>query len=256
MMEWGIWMVFRRIYAILVTTVIILLSLVNIGACEGLSGETRDWKVPVLGVLTVPQEMTTANLEDVLKQLMSQLEPTQKDKGAGTNPNIKLYPPATVNNLDFAIYQLTINDGQAYHQAWFFVGIEKKPSIGLPGLFGAKDSVERNKQTLLLQDKLTRDLEKLQFKDAKTGFAFKIIDTPDLKLIDLEESTAMQVTGRGLVSYGDFMLPFAAKAFLFSIDSKFSMVLIVTSDSERLFWESIANDMFTSLQRNRQIVFR
>ena len=53
---------------------------------------------------------------------------------------------------------------------------------------------------------------------------------------------------RVMVKFGDFLFPFSAQGCVFAVDGSLAAMVVLTADSDRLFWNPVIRDVFGSLQ--------
>lgn len=206
----------------------------------------KDWQIPSIGTFSVPQEFKAAEFPD-LKKLIDQ----QKDK---LDAQAKLPIPETDEKLrpeqfDFSVYQLTMNDGQAYHLAWLMVVRDRNVlDEKMAAYFDRSPSIEQKVASIMLQDNLGQNLDKMQYNDAKSGIGFKVLEFDPFDFFRVAGKQAYAGGLRFIVNYQDFLFPFYLKGYAFSVQNHAAAVILVTTDSERAFWLPVVNNIVLSLR--------
>lgn len=225
---------------IIFSVAFILLS----GSAAAQSGE-KDWLVPVLGKLRVPQEFMAAEFPD-LKQVLDE----QKDKlDAGRNlpiPNAK--EKFNPERVDFAVYQLTMNDGQAYHLAWLVViRDQEKLDKDMAVYFDKPLNIEQRVTAIMTQDELSRNLDKMQYSDP-SGFGVKILGFDQFDFNSIGGKQAYAGGARILINYKEFLFPLYMRGWIFNTGGHAAAALLLATDSERMFWTPVLNSALLTLQ--------
>lgn len=223
---------------------ICLMLLISGGSVSAATNE-KDWQVPVLGVFRVPQEFMAAEFPDLKKMIDSQKGKLDAQAALPIpNAKDKLNP----DRLDFAAYQLTMNDGQAYHLAWLVVlrdrvELDKETAV----FFDKPLDIEQRVSAILAQDKLSQNLDKMQYNDP-SGFGIKVLGFDEFDFGKIAGKQAYAGGVRFLFNYQDFLFPFYARGWIFNSSGHGAAVLLVCTDSERLFWTPVLNNALTTIR--------
>lgn len=231
---------------------LMLCLLVSVSNCEAasISGE-RNWQIPFLGVFRVPAAFQIAEIPDLQTIVDAQtagLAAVNKVPAAGLPlAGVKAKPQSV--RMDIAAYQLTMNDGQSYRQAWL-VAVRDRMALEAEALyyFDRPLNVEQRVSAIMMQDKWNQHLEMLQYQDEKTGFGIRIVGFDQLDLGNISGKQAYAAGVRFLINYQEFMIPLYARGWIFNAGGNGGAVLLLTTDSERSFWTPILNSMMSTLQ--------
>lgn len=205
----------------------------------------KDWLVPILGKLRVPQEFMAAEFPD-LKQVLD----AQKDKldadGKLPIPNAK--EKLNPERVDFAAYQLTMNDGQAYHLAWLVVvRDQEKLDKEMAVYFDKPLNIEQRVTAIMTQDELSRNLDKMQYSDP-SGFGVKLLGFDPFDFNSISGKQAYAGGARILINYKEFLFPLYMRGWIFNTGGHAAVALLVTTDSERMYWTPVLNSALLTLQ--------
>ncbi|MDF2500041.1 MAG: hypothetical protein K0Q77_755 [Anaerosporomusa subterranea] len=234
-----------RIWAKLILLTLVLSLLTNICFAASLSGE-KNWQVPILGIFRAPQEFMAAEFPDVKKNIDSQkVKLDSKLELPMANAEDKLKP----DRVDFTAYQLTMNDGQAYHLAWL-VAVRDRVALDPQTLayFDNPLNIEQRVAAVMMQDKLHQNLDTMQYTDPTTGMGLKVLDFDQFDLGNISGKQAYAGGVRFLINYQDFLFPLYARCWIFNAGGYGTAVLLVTTDSERAFWTPVLNSMMSTLR--------
>lgn len=217
-----------------------LFLLTATGYCAEGAEPAKDWSVPMFGVFKVPQEFQAAEVKG-LKELVQQ----QKD-----NVRLKLDVSAkgdAFDRVDIAVYQLTMNDGQAYRQAWLLAVRDRQVTAQIGDLLTGPNPEEKIR-AILLQDSMIRSLEKISYIDPKTGIGFKVLELSPLEFTSPGGTPVLAGGIRALVKNGDFLFPFFAKGYVFAVDKHLAGLFCITYDSERQYWNEVMGSIVDSME--------
>ncbi|MBP2653491.1 MAG: hypothetical protein H6Q73_1060 [Firmicutes bacterium] len=237
----GAWLAGKRI--MFVFLVVVLFS-VNIGYCEGYYASTqkRDWIVPNFGVFEVPDKFYAKDLSDFGKLLTDQ----RKIITEGTDC-IKAQMPLA-GDPDISIYQITINDRQVYHQAWVAIVKDKRPSASVDTFRSILDNIVNRTSLIEGHNALIRDIDKLRYNDENTGIGIKVLELLPVEFPIVNGTKAVGGSARVLVNIKGLVFPLYVKGYLFIAGECFAGVGLMTTDSDREFWNQVMSEMIGSLK--------
>lgn len=236
----------RTVIRLILFTTLFLFAAGGIAAADGV----KEWQVPTLGIFRVPQEFMAAEFPDLKKMIDS-----QKDKlGSQLDSQAELPIPEAKEKLnpdriEFSIYQLTMNDGQAYHLAWLVAMRDKQPLDEKTAVYFDKAlNIEQRAAAIMMQDTLAQNLDQMQYNDPKTGFGIKVLEFDSFDFIRISGKQGYAGGLRFLMNYQDFVFPMYMRGYVFSAQRHAAAILLITTDSERTFWTPVLNSIIPSLR--------
>lgn len=211
----------------------------------------KDWVVPVLGVFKVPKGFMAAEFSDLTKRLDS-----QKDKFQAKAPVLpipqKQGKPVSAKP-DVAAYQLTMDDGQAYHLAWLVAVRDTVPlDPAAAEYFNKPLNIQQKVSAVLAHDSIIQTLDKMQYTDPATGAGVKLLELDPLAFQTLNGLQTYGCGARFLITYQNFIFPFYAKGYIFSVNNQSAAIFLITTDSERAFWSPVLQEVFPTLRPGKK----
>jgi len=171
------------IIGIFITLFMVLAMFANTGECKNSNSQGNpNWSVPMLGVFKVPPGFHVAEIKG-LKQLIE----SHKDKIDMPNKNLGLPTDKALalEQLDISIFQLTINDGQAYRQAWLLALKDLRPVQPENVIFNNPVTVQQKVQAIITHDSLNRDIDKMEYSDPQTGLGIKVLEITPFEFLTI-----------------------------------------------------------------------
>jgi hypothetical protein len=225
--------------------IILGLTLVLFSGSAGAQAGEKDWQVPVLGKLRVPQDFIAVEFPD-LKQVLDEQKARLEANGKLPIPNAK--EKLNPERVDFAAYQLTMNDGQAYHLAWLVVIRDREPlDQNMAAYFDKPLNIEQRVAAIMTQDELSRNLDKMQYSDP-SGFGVKVLGFDQFDFNNISGKQAYAGGARLLFNYKEFLFPVYMRGWIFNNGGHAAAALLVSTDSERAFWMPVLNSALLTLQ--------
>jgi len=244
----------RGLKRIVVNSVVVYccLALLTISAGYAQGITLKEWAVPNFGVFKVPQDLNLASIMDLLKSLETEHQSkVPQDKLEALGKDRKDF----LNQIDFGIYQLTLEEGAAFYQSGVVLVKEKQPSSYTRQFLDGSTNITQKISIIKFHDmmvreldKLIADLEKIANKESKVTLSIKMLERPPLQFTEVGGKLAAATSLRMLLKYGDFMYPFYGKIYFFTVDGCLAAMLMVTSDSERLYWEPKLDTVIKTLE--------
>ena len=221
-----------------------LLTLLLPCAMAAAAANDKDWQVPVLGVFRVPYEFMAAEFPDLKQMLESQKEMLDSQAEISIpHAREKLHP----EQIDFAAYQLTMNDGQAYHLAWLLVLRDRSIMDSQDAMyFDQPLNIEQRVSMIMLQDTLRQNIDQMQYQDPMSGFGLKVLEFDQIALENKGPKHLYAAGVRLLVNYQKFLFPVYARGWVFSSDNRLAAVMLLCTDSERIFWTPMLNTVIAT----------
>lgn len=243
------WITRTARYSVLVTVFMLVF------AVSGASCQAAGWNIPFIGVFQSPEGMHAAEFKDLKNMLDTQIAPKAKgkmDKKEMADPKLEQVT-GLMKQMDLAAYQLTIDDGDGYHQSYvmaarFHQGIEEAADF-----FQVEIPDKQKAQIADMIGQVNSNLDKMAFYDEKSKVGVKLLGVMPVQYLTIEGRQAYSAGARILLQAEDFWFPMSARAYVFSIGKQVACLIVFTSDSERAFWDRVFQEMVPSLQVASQV---
>jgi hypothetical protein len=226
----------------LVLSACVLFLVASTGYCNADTGGTKDWDVPMFGVFKVPQAFHAAEFKELKALTELQKAEIPADKVAALGPGNPL------DKVEFTVFQLTMNDGQVYRQAWLLVVKDKQPIAQVNEFFSFVSNPEERVKAILMQDSFSRDVAKLSYKDPKTGVGVKVLEIAPLEFVSIAGNPAAGGSVRIMAEYGDLLFPVYGQGYVFAVKGHLSGVLLIAGDGDSPFWRTAIGPIVQSLE--------
>lgn len=225
----------------------LVLTLVTFGVgCTSGSDSEKEWQIPTFGVFRVPQEFMAAEFPNVKKILDSQKEKLNNQAEIPI-PDVKerLHP----DRFDITAYQLTLNDGQAYHLAWLVL-VRDRVALDPQAAqyFDTPLTIEQRVAAIMMQDSLSQNLDKMYYNDPKSGLGLKLLEFDPFDFGAISGKQFYAGGARFLFNYQDFLFPLYMRCWIVNASNHGAAVLLVTTDGERSFWTPVLNSILPTLR--------
>ncbi|HBS60074.1 MAG TPA: hypothetical protein DEA44_12490 [Firmicutes bacterium] len=231
----------KRISMWLMAGVLLWLGTVQVLAA---GGERVPWPVENVGTFYVPAEWQAEKI-DFNKPVMEgpKAEDVLKAVPVGA-------PRDKLESLNFQAYQVTLNDGAAYHLAWLiFCADTKKMTAGEREIFLQDITEEQKTRVRRLVADLNRNSTLQSFTDPKSKTTFRLLEVTPVEFVKMNKKQAFAVGGRVLITADKLAFPLYGKGYVFDTRGRMAGAFLVTLDGERAFWEPVLRRVMLSLNR-------
>ncbi|EGO65787.1 hypothetical protein [Acetonema longum] len=156
----------------------------------------------MFGVFKVPKAFQAAEFTS-LRELLN----ARKEQSLDNQSQAALNFPGgnknglDVNGIDFAAFQLSLNDGNSYHLAWLLALQDKRTIKPGEDYFSQQVTLQQKNQAILLHDSINNNISQWQFNDPKTGAGFKILEVPPFEFITVNKKQAYSGSARFLITH-------------------------------------------------------
>ncbi|SMC35043.1 hypothetical protein [Sporomusa malonica] len=214
-----------------------------------------DWQVQKIGAFAVPEGWQTADLVQVLATIMKEANATAKTP-ATPLPVPPVDPFALLKNINYQMYQVTMNDGKAYRTAFMAFYRDDKP-LSLEGklYFSKKLSNEQKQKMETKIDSSVQLMKKqldLSYKQTNVGVTFLDVSRPDY--LQINNKQAYGLSARSVVSMYGITIPYYLKGYAFDADGFLSAAFLLTTDSERSYWDPLVRKIIQSFKPTKPTV--
>ncbi len=210
-----------------------------------------DWNISFIGAFQRPEGMHVAEFKDVKKMLDHQVAPKMKGVKTEKLPEGQKdldKVTGVMKEMDMAAYQLTIDDGDGYHQA-YMLAMRLHQNLGeAEGFFQQEIPDQQKQQVADMIGQVNGNLEKLAFYDPKSQFGARLLGLMPVQYLSVEGRQAYSVGARVMFQAEEFWFPLSARAYVFAVGNQMACVVMMTTDSERSFWDRIFQEMIPTLQ--------
>lgn len=223
------------------------LVVINSGSC--VYAASRDWTVPLLGVFQVPEEFQAAKIKDFKKLADGQKDKLIVKQGQAGSPKDKVAAKDWFTTVDLTGYQVTLNDGTAYHLGWIGVLKDSKQiAVEEAAFFEQELPVEQKLILTIAHQMVNSNIQKMVFMDEKTKSGVKLLEMQPIEIVVLDNKKMYAVGVRMLAQSDNLIFPLYGKVYIFNADNHLAGAMLITLDSDRDFWNSTFGDMMNSLQ--------
>lgn len=213
------------------------------------SAERVPWLVEGIGTFYVPGEWQAAKLD--LKKTVVDGKNTEDilKTAALDTPNGQMNPADKLNSLDMQAYQVTFNDGSAYHLAWMlFFKDTKQMTDDEREMFAREITEEKKQEVRRLMADLNNNIAK-SFVDPKSKLGFQLIELGAVEFPEVNRDQAFAGGARCLITSDNLVFPMCGKAYIFNAGGYMAVTMLVALDAERSFWEPVMRSVMFSLNR-------
>jgi hypothetical protein len=215
------------------------------------ASETVPWKVDKVGTFDVPAAWETADIWEVGKLLntLSGAKGDLKNEIIPANiPGVKTNPFVQLEEGNVRLFYVTMNDGKAYHTAALIFYKDDQPmGANEQKYFGNKVSKEQRKEIestiKLLHDGFAPALP----NDSETNLGIRLLELTPVDYLKIGEKQGYAEGIRLVGNFHGIILPFYAKGYVFDTHGYLTAAVLVTSDSERGYWDPLFRKVIRSL---------
>jgi hypothetical protein len=215
------------------------------------ASETVPWKVDKIGTFNVPEAWESADIWEVGK-LLNTLSGTKGDLKneiiPANIPGVKTNPFVQLEEGNIRMFYVTMNSGKAYHTAAVIFYKDDQPLGTIEKeYFGNKVSKEQRAEIESTIKMFYDGFSQALPNDSQTQLGIRLME---LTPVDYPKIGGKQGYAEGIRLVGNFygiILPFYAKGYVFDNDGYLTAAVLVTSDSERSYWDPLFRKVIRTL---------
>ena len=227
------------------------------------------WNIPFFGDMKVPAGFSAVEVKDFRKfvdqEKKTASDPAKSDKTSATRTITATLPEGTPSLLkdaipadestvmlrlrksDFALYHLTLDDGNAIHMAWFLAAKDGEKMPSSVDVFSKELTADQSRKLDELKSWIDANIDKAQYTDPKNKVSMKLIEMMLIQVMPMSAGQMWTAGARALVTVDDMPFAFFGRAYVLSLDGHLSVGLLAGFDGERPFWDPIVRNALTSL---------
>jgi len=260
----------KKVSTILLITVFMVLANLS-QAYAAFEWQVSEWNIPFIGTMKTPIGFSAVEVKDFRSFIEQEKQKLSDPKVAKTKKDNKALPevpsgtpkiltdvlPTDTDSLtkrfqksEFALYHLTVDDGEAIHMAWFMAARDGEPLPPAVDVFAKELTPEQTEQLAELKKWVDENIHKAQYTDEKNKVSFKLIEMMPLQTMPLEEGKLWTIGGRVMITVEGLPFAFFSRAYAMSVENKLTIGILAGFDGERPFWDPVIRDMLLGLKTN------
>lgn len=191
------------------------------------------WQIPLLGTVSVPAGFNATEISSLNDK--NTIGVNNKLSGAFSNLSKQ-----TQGNF----YYLTMDDGNAYHMAILAVMREVVPIASNPSswYFYPNDN-----QRQMLQTEFNKFVEQPEFT-VSPEMSIKLLGLDTFELGKIGGKESISCGARFLLKQDKFFVPVYVNGWMFNAKNHGAAVVLITTDSDRQFWNPVMGNILNSLK--------
>ena len=230
-----------------------------------------EWKIPFMGTMKTPDGFSAVEVKDFSgfidqeKKKLMEPKKDKQDKGSKALPEVPSGTPTILTDAlpadkdaatkrfsksDFALYHLTMDDGQAIHMAWFLAARDGEAMPPAIDVFSKDLTPEQTEKLAELKKWVDDNIHKAQYTDEKNKVSLKLLEMLPLQALPLIGGKLWTTGGRALITVEGLPFAFFSRAYAMSIDNKLTVGILAGFDGERPFWDPVIRDLLLGLKTN------
>lgn len=232
---------------LLIITLTCLLLLT--GSVTAHAAKTVNWHIEKIGLYSIPENWQTTNLLFVFSKIITEAqEKASADKPAPPKPVPPADPLVLLDKLNLQLYQITANDGKTYRTAVLLFYRDDKPMSARDKAYFTREITAAERQNLeatitATASVVTKELAKA-YDQTRAGVPFLEVSRPDY--LTINDRPAYGLSARLLMSVYGINMPYYAKGYTFNDNGHLATAVLLTTDSERKYWEPQVRKMLRS----------
>jgi hypothetical protein len=262
----------KRSMVLLLTLV---LALTNIpSASAAFEWPVSEWNIPFVGTMKTPDGFAAVEVKDFgafidqeKKDLLKPKKPTPaKTKPSKPDPPFSELPanlppiltetvPTDPDSLtkrflksDFALYHLSMDDGEAIHTAWFLIARDGDELPANANIFTADVAPENLAKLDEVKKWVDDNIHKAQYTDAKNKVSLKMLQMLPIQAYNREPGKLWTTAGRAMITVEGMPFAFFARIYALNVNNHLTVGILGGFDAERPFWDSVVRDMMLGLK--------
>ena len=229
-----------------------------------------EWKIEFLGTMNVPIGFSAVEVKD-FKKFMEQEKNAAANKNKPTPATAPGKPTAPagstapdffpadfpldknkamdrLNKVDFALYHLTMDDGEAIHMAWFLAAIDGEAMPAEVDIFSKELTPDQSKKLDDLKEWVDANKSKAQFTDPTGKMNFKLLDMLPFEVLQQGNQKMWTVGGRALFTVDEMPFAFFTRVYAFPVNNRLAGGVLFGLDGERPFWDPVIKQVLQGLE--------
>ena len=259
----------------LVLVLTLFLALTNISsAWAAFDWPVPEWNIPFVGTMKTPDGFSAVEVKDFRtfidqekKDLLKPKKPTPaKTKPSKPDPpfpelpvdlppilteTVPTDPDALTKRFlksDFALYHLSMDDGEAIHTAWFLIARDGDEIPANADVFKTELAPEQLAKLDDLKKWVDDNIHKAQYTDAKNRVSLKMLQMLPIQAYNRENGKMWTTAGRAMITVEGMPFAFFARIYALNVDNHLTVGVLGGFDGERPFWDSVVRDMMLGLK--------
>jgi hypothetical protein len=235
-----------------------------------------EWNIPFIGTMKTPDGFSVVEVKDFRSFIDQERKKSDDPKKMGPDkskqgnvikpmPEVPAGTPSILTEAlpkdtdaatkrflksDFAMYHLSVDDGETIHTAWFLAARDGDKMPANMDVFIAEPTMEQTQKLDELNKWVDENIHKAQYTDEKTKVSMKMIQMLPVQALLRENGTLWTTAGRAVITVEEMPFAIFARVYAMSIDNKLTVGILAGFDGERLFWDPVIRDMLLGLREN------
>ena len=235
-----------------------------------------EWKIPFVGTMKTPDGFSAVEVKDFRnfidqekKKMMdpkkSKTDKSKPDSGNKQMPEVPAGTPTMLTDAlpkdtdaatkrflksDFAMYHLSMDDGEAIHTAWFMVARDGEKMPENVDVFTQNLTPEQTQKLDELKKWVDDNIHKAQYTDEKNKVSMKMLQMMPIQALPRENGKLWTTAGRAMITAEEMPFAFFARVYVMSIDNTLTVGVLAGFDGERAFWDPVIRDLLLSVREN------
>lgn len=156
-----------------------------------------------------------------------------------------------MQKADFALYHLTMDDGEAIHMAWFLAATDGEKMPADVDVFQKDPTAEQLKKLDEFKAWVDSNKEKAQYSDPKAKMAIKLLDMLPAEMLQQGDKKMWTIGARTMFTADDMPFAFFARAYVFSVNDRLAGGILFGLDGERPFWDPVMRQVLQGLDTGK-----
>jgi hypothetical protein len=262
----------KRSVVLLLTLALVMTNLP--AASAAFEWPVPEWNIPFVGTMKTPDGFSAVEVKDFRlfieqekKDLLTPKKPaaTKPKTAKPEKPFPELpadLPPILTETVptdpdaltkrflksDFALYHLSMDDGEAIHSAWFLIARDGDEMPANIDVFKTELAPEQLAKLDELKKWADDNIHKAQYTDAKNKVSLKMLQMLPIQAYNRENGKLWTTAGRAMITVEDMPFAFFARVFALSVNNHLTVGVLGGFDAERPFWDSVVRDLLLNLK--------
>jgi hypothetical protein len=229
------------------------------------------WNIPFAGTMKAPMGFSAVEVKDFgsfIEQEKNKLTDPNRAKAASTNNPLLSVPSETPALLKdalpvngdsaknrflksiFALYHLTLDDGESVHMAWFLAARDGETLPPAIDVFTKALTPEQIEQLETLNKWINANIHKARYTDAKNKVDLKLLQLLPLEDLARQDGKLWTTGARVMITVERMPFAFFSRIYALNIDNHLVVGILGGFDGERSFWEPVIREMLLGMQPN------
>jgi hypothetical protein len=262
----------KRSMVLLLTLALVLTN--SPSAWAAFEWPVSEWNIPFIGTMKTPDGFSAVEVKDfrlfidqekkdLLKPKKTTPTTTKPSKAESPFPELPSgLPPILTETVptdpdaltkrflksDFALYHLSMDDGEAIHTAWFLVARDGDEIPANADVFKTELAPEQLAKLDELKKWVDDNIHKAQYTDAKNRVSLKMLQMLPILSYNRENGKLWTTAGRAMITVEGMPFAFFTRVFALSVDNRLTVGVLGGFDGERSFWDPVVRDLLLGLK--------